>query len=253
MQKEFKKTEWKLWFERANAMDDNVVLIPLSNKSRVKFNVEAALKEFRSLEGIPYGSHNMFLGWIDTPEDNFPYPLDSHLLMVAMAFASDYVEINSYHDFWAQAMNHRVNTKGLSVRQVYGVAASRNISFTQLITIPESDSWVYQNQEFNRTGPSCVCDVFVSRMWKAGGLFDPYASQINVAEFTDLDAYELDFFNSSYVRPKMCVEADPDLPFCQLIGAYRVNLPNYNIKKVFPHMGENCPGLPPKYTRPLNC
>jgi hypothetical protein len=32
------------------------------------------------MEGKPYGYHNMIFSWIDTAVDNFPPPLDAHVV-----------------------------------------------------------------------------------------------------------------------------------------------------------------------------
>lgn len=33
-----------------------------------------------------YDKHNLFTGWIDTTEDNYPPPLSSHLAFLIMSF-----------------------------------------------------------------------------------------------------------------------------------------------------------------------
>ncbi|GMP52529.1 hypothetical protein CsSME_00018301 [Camellia sinensis var. sinensis] len=43
------------------------------------------------------------------------------------------------------------------------------------------------------------------------------------------------------------------LPFCQIRGKYRMELPGYNTMDPYPHMNERCPSLPPKYSRPKGC
>jgi len=45
----------------------NVAVLPLSEESRKKFNVTAAVEFFKKVEGLPYGYHNFLFGWIDTP------------------------------------------------------------------------------------------------------------------------------------------------------------------------------------------
>ena len=37
---------------------------------------------------------------------------------------------NQLDDIWAQALNHRLGTKNLNVRQAYEIAQKRGISFT---------------------------------------------------------------------------------------------------------------------------
>ncbi|WMV39879.1 hypothetical protein MTR67_033264 [Solanum verrucosum] len=69
------------------------------------------------------------------------------------------------------------------------------------------------------------------------------------------DAYSLKFFeNNSSRLPKWC-KADDNvkLPFCQIRGKYRMELPGYNSMDLYPHMNERCPSMPPKYYRPQSC
>ncbi|KAL7217992.1 hypothetical protein ACSBR2_011257 [Camellia fascicularis] len=92
-------------------------------------------------------------------------------------------------------------------------------------------------------------------MYKEAGLFDPIANSIQVTEFTIKDAYTLNFFeNNSSRLPKWCNDVDTvKLPFCQIRGKYRMELPGYNTMDPYPHMNERCPSLPPKYSRPKGC
>jgi hypothetical protein len=60
------------------------------------------------------------------------------------------------------------------------LANKRNLSFTDLVTIPEDDSWIYTNSNGTRKGSASVCCVFVMRMWKAGGIFGDLADSIQV-------------------------------------------------------------------------
>jgi hypothetical protein len=63
-----------------------VVLLPLSPTYQALFNEQKAIEWFSTVEGLPYGFHNMLFGWIDTPEDNYPPPLTSELVMLFMVF-----------------------------------------------------------------------------------------------------------------------------------------------------------------------
>ena len=69
------------------------------------------------------------------------------------------------------------------------------------------------------------------------------------------DAYMLKFFEDDMSGlPKWCNDGDDvKLPYCQILGKYRMELPEYNTMVPYPHMNERCPSLPPKYTRTLRC
>lgn len=105
-------------------------------------------------------------------------------------------------------------------------------------------------------GPALVCDVFVCRMWKAGGLFDSVEGgrdAVNCGEWTNWDAYALKLLAAPAERPKVCQNADPHNQLCQLMGEHTMHLNDISSKDLFPHIGENCPGLAPTYSRPANC
>jgi len=86
--------------------------------------------------------------------------------------------------------------------------------------MPEIDGWEYSD------GRSYVCSAYVAAVYKAAGLF--YDFEINGTEFTPKDVYTLNFFNTTWARPDVCVAADPDSLFCQLNGVYRMTLPEYS-------------------------
>jgi hypothetical protein len=48
--------------------------------------------------------------------------------------------------------------------------------------------------------------------------------EINSTEFATADVYELNFFDTNYARPQSCIDADPNLPYCQLLGKFRIDL-----------------------------
>lgn len=79
-----------------------------------------------------------------------------------------------------------------------------------VMAMVEEDSYRYTGLG-PKDGRAYVCSAFVTALWKAAGLFEPY--EINAAEFTPGDVYRMNFFNTA-PRPEACVEADPDLPYC---------------------------------------
>jgi len=214
---------------------------------------------FRSVQGLPYGFHNLFTGWIDTPEDNYPPPLTSQLVQLLAPFVEwllqSEIDIGETYDFVRQGLNYRLETTGLSIGQAYMLASQQGLSFTDLITLPEQDSWTFINGAPFNSGPSMVCDVFVTRMWKAGGIFGSLTDQFQASEFTNWDAYSLNIFDPNWAqnRPQECKNADPDLPYCQLLGDFRLTLPGYNTFAPFPNMREHCPSEAPDYLKPANC
>jgi len=248
------KTPWTQWLAQAEAANYNVIHLPLNPEIAAKLDNNSALEFFRSVEGIPYGFHNQFTGWIDTPEDNYPTPLHSQAVMLLLSYAEWVLASEGEtFDYLGQTLNKRLGTTGLSINQAYMEAAKRGLDFHHLITMPEQDEWIFEDSD-GVTGPSMVCDVFVTRMWKSAGVFSStLVNQIEATEFTNWDAYSLNIFNSNYKRPSQCVVADPNSQFCQLLGKYRMTLPDYNSFAPYPHMREKCPSIPPNYIKPAGC
>ncbi|CAH2040586.1 unnamed protein product [Thlaspi arvense] len=211
---------WDEWWDFELTKDDanpHIALLPLHPDVRAKFNETAAWEYARSMIGKPYGYHNIIFSWIDTIDGNYPPPIDANV--------------------------------GLSLPEILVETARRGSSFDELLTIPEQDDWIYSD------GKSTSCVAFILEMYKAAGLFDPIASSVQVTEFTIKDAYSLKFFeNNSSRLPRWCNEGDTvKLPFCQIKGKYRMELPGYNTMDPYAHMNERCPSLPPEYFRPKGC
>lgn len=241
---------WEDWWEFELNKDDSdphIALLPLHPNIRAKFNETAAWEYAKSMEGKPYGYHNLIFSWIDTRNDNYPPPLDAHLVASVMTVWT-HIQPEYAANMWNEALNIRLGTKNLTLPQILVETERRGISFDELLTIPEQDDWVYSD------GKSTSCVAFILEMYKEAGLFEPVTS-IQVTEFTIKDAYSLNFFeNNSSRLPEWCRESDGTrLPFCQIRGTYLMELPGYNTMAPYPHMNEKCPSLPPDYFRPEGC
>ena len=89
-------------------------------------------------------------------------------------------------------------------------------------------------------------------MYKAAGMFDDM--EIQATEFHPRDVYMLDFFDKNFTLPYNCAVTDPGLPYCQLIGKYRIDITKeYSVIKPYSHMNESCPTVNPDYIRPDGC
>lgn len=247
-------TEYDTWIQQALKANYNVVHLPLNPEIAAAFDEKTAWEFFQLTQGLPYGFHNLFTGWLDVPEANYPGNLTSNLWMLIMSFGDflirEELKQGESYDFFAQTMNKRLGTDGLSVNEVYAEMEKRGMKFTELVSMPELDEWLFVDDKGVK-GPSMVCDVFVTRMWKAGGIFNKQnlTKEFQATEFTNWDAYSLKIFDANYKRPAECVQADPDSQFCQIMGKYRMTLPGYNTAEPFKNMREKCPS----YNRPANC
>ncbi|KFK29208.1 hypothetical protein AALP_AA7G103200 [Arabis alpina] len=242
---------WEEWWEFEQTKDDanpHIALLPLHPDYRARFNVAAAWEYAHSMDGKPYGYHNLIFSWIDTISGNYPPPLDAHLVASVMTVWSK-IQPDYAANMWNEALNKRLGTEGLDLPDVLVEVEKRGSSFDELLAVPEQDDWIYSD------GKSTSCIAFILEMYKEAGLFDPISSSIQVTEFTIKDAYMLKFFENNASRfPKWCNDNDDvKLPYCQILGKYRMELPGYNTMEPYPHMNEHCPSLPPKYHRPKNC
>ncbi|KAK3424113.1 hypothetical protein EUGRSUZ_F00901 [Eucalyptus grandis] len=252
---------WDEWWEFELNKDDSnphIALLPLHPDMRAKFNETAAWKYAQSMNGKPYGYHNMLFSWIGTINANYPPLLDAHVVASVMTVCNQ-MQPAYAANMWNEALNKRLGTEVPSYSICNCLAwdlpdlivktEMRGSSFAELLTIPEQDDWVYSD------GRSASCVAFVLEIYKAARLFDPISRSIQVTEFTIKDAYSLRFFeNNSSRLPKWCNDGDDvEFLFCQIRGRYRMELPGYNTMDPYPHMNEMCPSLPPKYSRPSNC
>jgi hypothetical protein len=75
---------WDEWWELTlkDSSNPQIALLPLHPDLSAKFNSTAAWEYARSMAGKPYGYHNMIFSWIDTVSDNYPPPLDAHLVCI---------------------------------------------------------------------------------------------------------------------------------------------------------------------------
>lgn len=68
------------------------------------------------------------------------------------------------------------------------------------------------------------------------------------------DAYMLRIFEDNQTRlPSWCNNENDRIPFCQILGEYKMELPGYNTLEPYANMNEYCPSLPPTYDRPSRC
>mmetsp|Transcript_16656 Transcript_16656/g.11804 ORF Transcript_16656/g.11804 Transcript_16656/m.11804 type:complete len:315 (-) Transcript_16656:50-994(-) len=238
------RTPYAQWMEQAEHASYYVSHLPLNEESRAKFDEEAAREFFNGAEGLPYGYHNFIYGWVDTPRDNLPPGLAPELVPLAFAFLETFDRATT-DKIMTEGLNMRFGTHNLTIPEITQVAAEQDMSLLDAFAMIEVQGWEYHD------GRSFVCSAFVTALYKAAGLFDDY--DINATEFTPRDVYQLAFFDETSPLPQECIDADADLPFCQLLGNYRMYLPHYNTITPYEHMNEHCTTINPDYVRPEGC
>jgi hypothetical protein len=240
------KTPYRKWVEQAHAADFQVVHVPLSEEARARFNEQAAVNFFNTVEGIEYGYQVMFWGWLDTVKENFPcLPPDYESncfqweLVEPLFGLIDRAIPELASVFWVQAWNLRLGTSGLRTSDIYQEAAKRGMNSIDVPIIPEQDTWLYNTTRYGEpyVGKAMVCCVFVCNMWKAAGVFSDINNEVNCGELTNFDDYVLTILDDSYT---------------QMMGKY-LSLNQFHSKDPYSHMAEHCPSFPPDYEKPADC
>lgn len=240
------KTPYSTWLKQAEQAGFNVVHAPLSDSVRAKFNEQAAVDFFRTVEGVDYGYYNMLWGWIDTLYDNYPcVPTDFSSVCLTWDVVEPLFATIDRHIpqisamMWNQAWNKRIGTVDLSTSEIYQAAAVQSAIPSRVIpTMVEQDVWLYNTTRYDQpaVAPSLVCCVFVCNVWKAAGVFE--GMDVNCAEQTNLDDYSLSIFQDQYE---------------QILGEWSLELNRYNSKVPFSHMAETCPSQGPDYIQDASC
>ena len=239
------RTKWDEWIKWAHNADFNVALLPLREEYRNKLDVDKANAWFENeVEGLPYGYHNFIFTWIDTASKNFPF-VTTHDF-IDLVFST----ISKIYPKWSdllitEALNLRLGKKDLTYQQAVAEAARRGKTLEELVAEPEIEGLEYHD------GLSYVCGCFVVAYWEHGGLFGDL--KITPHEFTPRDLYTLDIFDKEYKKPQECIDDNPDLPYCQIMGKFIITLDNYSTIKPYEHMNEKCPSMGPDFIREDGC
>jgi len=236
---------YKQWIKWARNAGFHVTWLPLKPEISKKFNNDAAIEFWKTIEGLPYGYHNFLWGWLDTPDHSYPPLLSPEFLGPAMAIIEKIIPSAS-NSVYTESLNMRLGTTNLSIAQIALEAYNRNLTIPDLYGIVEKDGWKYSD------GVSYVCSSFVVAMYKAAGLFD--GLDINAVEFTPKDLYQLDFFDPNPPVPENCKSVDPTNPFCQIMGKWRMEFPGLGTVSMYANMNEKCWSEGPEYARyPPGC
>lgn len=238
------KTKYEDWLKYADNADFNVVVMKLRDDIRKKFNEKKAVEWYKSKEGLNYGYHNFLTSWFDGYH-NMPKGLDLEVLVVLFGILDKFTKA-TYDKIIGEMLNKRVNKEGLSHSDVIYEGALLGLKFEDLLAIPEMEGLKYSD------GENYVCSCLVIGLYKAGGLFDDL--EIQPQEFSPKDIYQLNFFDiNSEKRPDACKKQDPNEPFCQIMGKYRLNFKGLNSFDPYNKMNERCNSESPEFIRNEGC
>lgn len=154
------------------------------------------------------------------------------------------------YNFFTEALNFRLGTTDKNISEIAELAAAQDMSVSDVMAMPEKDGWEYTGLE-PTDGRNWVCSAYVAAYFKAAGLFGDM--DIQSTEFATMDVYIMKLFDETTPLPDACVAADPDLPYCQILGKYRIKLDQYNTIVPYDNMFENCAINFPHYQRDAGC
>jgi hypothetical protein len=202
---------------------------------------------------MPYGYKNFIFVFLDTINQNLPELLDVEFVFMLSKILEKIVPDMNTDLIMKEALNMRLGiTKKedlLDLEEIQMRVASGQTKFdnlAQMFALPEVDKHMYTD------GYSMVCSAYVVSFYQMSGMLGDIT--IVPAEFSPKDVYELDVFDLKKERPAECVAADPDQPWCQLMGSWVMEMPKVSTVKPYSHMNEHCGALPPNFVRhPEGC
>lgn len=240
---------WEDFCEEQIWTKHHVVHIPLKEKYRKKFNTTAAYEYFKSLYPMDYGDYNLLFPWLDVKGKNLAKYIEQENFLLLLSLIDKFDKKIPYVNFGA-GLSKRLGKEGLTMSQIAIEAAKKGISFEDLSVIPEQDDWIYDN------GENIICSSFVVQMYREAGVFDGLNVNFNAKEMQPKDVYLLDLFDREGwkdERPQICKDVDPDIPYCQVYGRYRLKLHGLGTVKPYNNMFEKCESVPPLYEITPGC
>ena len=73
-------------------------------------------------------------------------------------------------------------------------------------------------------------------------------------EFGPKDVYSLDIFDKNFKKPQECIDDNPNLPYCQIMGKFIIELEDfYSTIHPYAHMNERCSSEAPDFIREEGC
>eukprot|EP01105_Mastigella_eilhardi_P022512 TRINITY_DN5546_c0_g1_i1.p1 TRINITY_DN5546_c0_g1~~TRINITY_DN5546_c0_g1_i1.p1 ORF type:complete len:461 (+),score=129.35 TRINITY_DN5546_c0_g1_i1:171-1553(+) len=226
--------DWvQLMQEKGNAM---AVFTPLAPELRARLNIDEMWDTFEQWRGVPFGYANFAATVIDRETGNLPYPLTMNTVVLLAQLIND-IDPASLDLFLGQGLNLRLGTSNLTFFDCVAEGERRGHTMGSLWAIPDDDAWLYKIE--GRTVRSRVCSAWVAEMLRAGGAFGNVT--ITAAELAPRDVYELAIYDAAYAPPAACQKADPQLPYCQIMGEWRVPYSAlYNSVVLHDHYAETC-------------
>lgn len=237
------RVPWEQWMNHCVEKECMVAVLPLRKDLAEKFDEDAAWKFFETVEGGSYGFGGYIFPWLDTATENFPPEIDASYAELLLVI-TDALIPPAAMQIPLVGFNKRLGTTGLTTSEVLQECRDQGITLTELGMIPEQDDWLYDGE------PMLVCSQIVTRLYREAGVL-AHGENIKAGEQTPRDCYMMNMFDSEWAdKPEECYD---DLPYCQVMGEYVLDLPGYNTLDTYDNMSDKCPSVAPDYPRPAGC
>jgi len=99
---------------------------------------------------MPYGFHNFFYTWIDTPYDNLTPIIPKHFLPIFFNLLTD-LDKDTIDIFFTSGLNKRFGVEGKSIAEITAMAAKKDMLIDEVMAMPETQGWWYKGLEGNKT------------------------------------------------------------------------------------------------------
>lgn len=218
------RTPYERWIALAAKAGYHVNVLPLNRNLSGRFDEAAFWQFFRTVQGMPYGYHNMLYSFLDTyPQRNLPQPITDDLYAVALTalgrLLPNSTEGISVFSMFIAALNHRLGVSCGDMPCIIDVLDARNMTLMQATAMAEQDDWYY-----DRTNRSMVCSCFVAESWRHA-LGDALPT-LQGTEQTPKDNYQMAVFQPDYFNATNCpigLTRTPRGTYCQLmyVSAHR--------------------------------
>eukprot|EP01100_Stratorugosa_tubuloviscum_P015418 TRINITY_DN8898_c0_g1_i1.p1 TRINITY_DN8898_c0_g1~~TRINITY_DN8898_c0_g1_i1.p1 ORF type:complete len:576 (+),score=283.60 TRINITY_DN8898_c0_g1_i1:53-1780(+) len=241
------RTPYRQWIQQAITADYMVALLPIAPVWQSKFNEQNAWNWFYKIQGMPYGYHNFLYSWLDTfPLKNLPLPLDDTAFQVVFSLLDPVLNDSSIsvYSLLILGLNKRLPTDCYTMQCINQYLDSQNLQLTQVTALPEQDEWVYGGNY------SLVCSAFTASIWKNG--FGSNWPTSQATEQTPKDNYILQVYDPNRWNENTCpigLHKTPYGNYCQLMGSFVLDLPDYNSVPLYANANENCPSQWPSFFR----
>ncbi|KAK2957411.1 hypothetical protein BLNAU_7567 [Blattamonas nauphoetae] len=249
----FRRTEFSAWVSEYNQKDYSIAWLPIKREISDNIDVEF-VKKWYFKKAQPATNVSRIFSFVDNLKENLPKPFTEESVILFLLLAEkQYPAV--IKTLFLEGINQRLynsyNAQPVtSISSLLETLHTLQISFSDLVNLPEIDEWKYSD------GEALHPAAFVMNILRYGGAFEgmaqksrrnvtPYGRTLestpdfNAAEFTEQNVCQLSIFDTQNL-PQICKEGFwSTVPlFCQLTGKYLIEIPHFNTVDLVDHIFE---------------